>query len=440
MLDRQKIMLYYLSILALLLIIPMLFINLKWGLVLAIVFKSMIDATWMERSGGFSLIQVVSVLVNLSLFISIFTVEKVKVGLNTIPLRSIWLLYFINIVIGVCLIIFFQSFYDGFIVFMREISGVLAFFVIPLIFSDKRDLRLFLIALALAGVLPLIIGLYQTLGGTGLRVANSEGLVRHVGLYHDSFTTRFYMLQLIFGLFFLIFTDVNKRWIFNVFAVCIIALATIVSFKQYSKSAILTLIIWLIIMLFWRRNVKLTMVVGFFSIIVSVYFMNTIIDEVYQLFHKEIGAMSGEIKMERTFAGRWIGWEEVFAEWKMKSIFFKFIGSGIVATGVHNDYLMILVHHGVLGLLIYIILLMSMFYILFKSFYVYKSIYSALGLMALMMWLIDAIGLVPSAYPGYQWFIMGVLGIAIRNIGEVAVVNKTAFKNNQLLKANLWKE
>jgi hypothetical protein len=34
--------------------------------------------------------------------------------------------------------------------------------------------------------------------------------------------------------------------------------------------------------------------------------------------------------------------------------------------------------------------------------------------MVFAMWLVDAIGLVPSLYSGYQWFVWGVIGIAVR--------------------------
>jgi hypothetical protein len=30
------------------------------------------------------------------------------------------------------------------------------------------------------------------------------------------------------------------------------------------------------------------------------------------------------------------------------------------------------------------------------------------------MWLVDAIGLVPSSYPGYQWFVWGFIGLSLR--------------------------
>ena len=54
-----------------------------------------------------------------------------------------------------------------------------------------------------------------------------------------------------------------------------------------------------------------------------------------------------------------------------------------------------------------------------------KTVYNCLrqqtplNIMAVMligMWSIDAIGLVPGAYPGYQIFVWGFIGLALRGV------------------------
>jgi hypothetical protein len=44
---------------------------------------------------------------------------------------------------------------------------------------------------------------------------------------------------------------------------------------------------------------------------------------------------------------------------------------------------------------------------------------SPLNVMAVMlfgMWLVDTIGLTPRAYPGYQWYVWGFIGLALRGV------------------------
>ena len=36
------------------------------------------------------------------------------------------------------------------------------------------------------------------------------------------------------------------------------------------------------------------------------------------------------------------------------------------------------------------------------------------GFMVFLAWMVDTIGLVPSAYSGYQWFVWGMIGLSLR--------------------------
>jgi hypothetical protein len=36
--------------------------------------------------------------------------------------------------------------------------------------------------------------------------------------------------------------------------------------------------------------------------------------------------------------------------------------------------------------------------------------------MILMMYLVDTIGLTPGIYPGYQWYVWGFIGLALRGV------------------------
>jgi hypothetical protein len=52
------------------------------------------------------------------------------------------------------------------------------------------------------------------------------------------------------------------------------------------------------------------------------------------------------------------------------------------------------------------------------------------------MWMVDSIGLVPSAYPGYQWFVWGIIGICLRRGQEESKrekVEKAAVREQPLV-------
>jgi len=50
------------------------------------------------------------------------------------------------------------------------------------------------------------------------------------------------------------------------------------------------------------------------------------------------------------------------------------------------------------------------------------DVYSIAALLAFIMWIVDAMGLVPSAYSGYQWFVWGLVGLCLRRRQDDAVV------------------
>ena len=67
--------------------------------------------------------------------------------------------------------------------------------------------------------------------------------------------------------------------------------------------------------------------------------------------NKEISAITGTGKKERILEGRVYLWSSLINEWKEQSALQKTFGTGKMAIGAHNDYIMML-HGGVVGLLI----------------------------------------------------------------------------------------
>lgn len=76
------------------------------------------------------------------------------------------------------------------------------------------------------------------------------------------------------------------------------------------------------------------------GMVVATYYAADIYENVIQLFHKEIGFYEGSIALDRTFSGRWNHWETAIETWLSFSLFQQMFGSGIVALGAHNDYLL----------------------------------------------------------------------------------------------------
>ena len=96
------------------------------------------------------------------------------------------------------------------------------------------------------------------------------------------------------------------------------------------------------------------------------------------------------------------------------------------AFGSHNDFLQKLFYGGYVGLIIYIALLWSIGFKVLKLNLREKSPINLVAAMIFSGWMIDTIGVVPSLYPGYQWYAWGVIGLAIKGLDFAAEDRETA--------------
>ena len=121
-----------------------------------------------------------------------------------------------------------------------------------------------------------------------------------------------------------------------------------------------------------------------------------------------------------TFQGRWFGWVEMMAEWERLPAMSQLFSSGKIATGAHNDFLQMLFHGGIVGLVIYLSLLIVIGVRIGRNLLAKADEMAVAALMVFLMWLIDAVGLVPSAYPAEQWLIWGLIGMSFRMRADAA--------------------
>jgi O-antigen ligase len=430
-------MLFYLAGLATCWVVIVLLAFPSIGVLLALMARPIVDATWNHPIvGNLRWTEVISVAIPVEILIFMALRAKSSQSIKRLPLLNIWYLNLSATFISFCLISIEQGPIAAFSVFFRQINGFVGYYMGQAFFLQDKGLGKFLLALLMAGLFPLAVGLYQWVTGTQWIQAEAEGLTRYVGLYHDAFTIRYYMEQLILAavLYSAIF---GHRRVFLNLALAILGIcALVVMFRAYSKSGMLTLAAWgSVWAILGRRFIFLGVVAAIF-LAIGIYYLPEILGQLQQLFHKEIGAIEGNTEVERTLAGRWYGWKEVWESWKEIGIFGKSFGSGLVATGVHNDYLMLLLHGGLFAVASYLALLFTVGYKLIGYARKTRTPLALGGVMAFCMWMIDSIGLVPSAYPGYQWFIWGIIGICLRRGQEESKrekVEKAAVREQPLV-------
>ncbi len=122
-----------------------------------------------------------------------------------------------------------------------------------------------------------------------------------------------------------------------------------------------------------------------------------------------------ELAFRRTLAGRWFGWEALLQNYADRPLVFQILGNGNPGNA-HNDFLVRLFSGGVVGLFIYVVLLGSIGVRILKNFRRRPSPLNVMAIMIFAMWLVDTLGLSPSLYPAYQWYVWGFIGLSLRGL------------------------
>ncbi len=389
------------------------------GMVAVFIAKPFIDASWdLQLLFGLRLTEMFSALIALILLVHMVLARDDK-SLMRMPLKGIWLVYSAYIIIFSMIIAYNDELKTGANIFLRYINGIVGFYFLQAFFRQGDRFKWFLWALILGGLFPMGVGLYQAATGVEWRHGEAEGIVRNIGIWHDGVNMRTYALQTIFGL--LLYSALYVRNVsLKVMTLSYLALSTVVMVRVYSKAAMLTFAIWVLCWTILRRQFAVLAVLAVAGLLITTYFAGDLIGQIGTLFHKELGFVSGKVDGKMTFQGRWFGWVEMMSEWERLPTMSQLFSSGKIATGAHNDFLQMLFHGGIVGLVIYLTLLIVIGVRIGRNLLAKADEMAVAALMVFLMWLIDAVGLVPSAYPAEQWLIWGLIGMSLRMRADAA--------------------
>jgi hypothetical protein len=387
-----------------------------WGVAAIFLVRPLVDATWAQPLiFDFKLTELLSSFVPLIIFARMIFDDGSLRPLRDMPLKWIWLAWSLDAVMFSSLIMFETDWRLGLSVLMRHLNGLTGFYMLQAYCRNERDFLRFAWVMAIAGFFPMATGVLEGITGVHWRVTLGENdVVRNVGFYHDAITIRYFALQTIMSL--LLILAIGKRSNL-VKAFCLVyGLAAVFVIKgAYSKSGLLTLGSWLLLWPILRRNIKVLLGVMVAIVLAALYFSGELMDSFGFVFVREIAVVQGQGQVDQTFAGRWYLWKDLIKEWLSLDPMAQVFGAGHIATGSHNDYLQVLFHGGLVGLSIYVTLLCAVGWAIGRSLWERRDIWAIAPLFVFIMWIVDTIGLIPSAYSGYQWFVWGIVGCCLRH-------------------------
>jgi small basic protein len=393
------------------------------GVLLIYFAKPIIDATWDTQFGGVNLLQVLGIAFPTIVILRSF---RNPIRLAQIPFAKLWLLYIAYSAFSFSFIAFDKSVLNWVDYTFRALNGLAAFYVLQAYFGDRDRFRALLFVLILAGLFPLLVGIYQIHTGHIWREHTTIGLIRHQGLYHDIVSVKSFAFQTITAAFLYLtyFKDELRSVLKKVFVFSALVLSGILLYKAYSKSAVLICGLWLLIWAISFRNIWLLVALLVATVPTVLVFWDSIVSDLAQLYSKELTlAESEEIderSFSRTLAGRWYGWNDGVRHYLERPFLQQLFGNGNPAN-IHNDLLAKLLAGGVVGLTIYLVLFLSIGFRLFANWLRRRTPLDVMGLMVFVMVLIDSIGIHVTQYTTYQWYVWGFIGLALAGIREPAV-------------------
>ena len=290
-------------------------------------------------------------------------------------------------------------------------NSFLGFFLIPIFITNQKRLKQLLLAIIIGGVFPILVSLFQMQTGVIFHERATIGLTRYVGFYHDAFPVRFYgFMTLISVLIYQYVFKIRSIWI-KVFLIVMASSAVVSIYSVFSKAGVGIFILWIVLMLlFSKSKIKQSFLIMIGLFVIFIVFGDVVVANIEQLFSKEVGYQSGEVKDVRyTLAGRGYIWEEYWQFWtKEQNVFFQWFGDGL-SRPVHNEFFRVLLTNGIIGVLFLVVFLIKVAHISLKM----NKKVRVFGLMLFGMYFIDSIGLVPGLYYYYNILIWGIFGILL---------------------------
>jgi O-antigen ligase len=384
----------------------------KPGILAILICKPIIDTAYLQyivfgvRLTEIACAGVIIIILARSLF------ESGEKSLFRTPLFFIWGIYLLWNLISSQIITYSYG-VKGVDTFFRTLNGVLGIYWFQAYFSDKEDFKKLLIFLLLGGIFPIGIGMFQFITGYRWSVWLAEGGIRNIGLYHDQATLKYYLFQTIAAsyLYGCYFAKKNiQKFLIGLYFICCIP----VLYKLYVKSGNIALSIWVIIWAIIKKKYVALFTIIMIVLAVNLMLNNVIFNDLFNVYKKEINFIKGETKLEESFAGRWIGWKEFAKKWVSSGVGEQFFGTGETGYGSHNDYLYVISRSGFIGFIIYISLLLVVGIKILYNIKQNQTPLCIISLLVYILWHIECIGLVPSGYSSFQWFVWGFIGLSLK--------------------------
>ncbi len=305
---------------------------------------------------------------------------------------------------------FFTNIHSGLMggtaISVRYVNGWGFYFLFAFLIRRKKDADALANAWLISAAVPVAIGLFYLLSGDPAGYQHTLGWDRLKGPYHDAAA---FMIEIGPALPLLFYkTHKAKRVWKKILWLGLLAVWFILAFKSYTRAwwiiSALTAAIWIIGGVF---QPALGLAAG------AAWKWK----EIWRRF-----TTSGieDLSSGRAFGGRMWLWERFFNEfWSRFSPMEKVVGiwssvrNFTWVPDFHNQYLLVLAHMGLVGLLSYVSMLIGFGFSLVRSLLSTRKAEALLGLSALIMVIFAGFSGRFMEVPNSQWFFFSIMGMCL---------------------------
>ncbi|TNE55619.1 MAG: O-antigen ligase family protein [Bacteroidetes bacterium] len=375
-------------------------LSLKW-FVLLILSKPIIDAFYFVKDSG--LLSPAQIIGFLSFLLCLIILLSKKPRNSFVSTDYLMLIFGFFLFLNATLVYAIDLEVKGIGNFIRIMIPVLLFFYLRNEIKSMDDLNGLIFTFLLSSIFPYVIYFYEFLFKPIQIEHLSEGRgggMRLSGIYADMFNYMAYIIGdfLIFCIYFTnrAYAGLKPHFtgILIVTAITILGLTGIR--HQASWGVFAAILLFFITFNIGNRYGRSIMLV--FSISFVLLFPYIWRKTIAPLYSKEINAYKGLTREDRALNGRIIRWKKYFGYWDDMPIEAKVLGVGLsnhpaspimMSGGMHSDYVRFLFATGILGILVYIAMLVS---IIYRSFRYPRPLrfWSLLSVVILMLYAISS--------------------------------------------------
>jgi hypothetical protein len=400
----------------------------RWAVAGLFITKPIIDLTWNYYL--FNNVNFLKLYSGIFVILGIFYLIRQRRYISRQYITWIFVLFVVLNIASIFFITGSALFIDKIDYILRIVSGCVVLCLFPLLFDVNKDKRTILLIFIAAGAFPILLWFISVL--TGNPGYSNDPLQRIIGPYHDFWNNMFYALQTILCCLALlairkqtICSIQNKLpvsikriffrpWIQVGVLYILMAISVAMIYTCYTKTGWISLVVCCILWILLRK--KYLYLIAFPVIVLLFIAIKPLSQDFQKTFRNEIDYYVYESDAkDEVFRGRLSRWERGMTEFTNAPLINKAFGLGKTDASPENDYLRVLWDNGIVGFVVYVILLVVTGFMLMRQYLHNKDPIVILAICILVMYMLHSIGSYPMLYPAFQWLMWGVIGFVLAN-------------------------